>query len=207
MCDKIDLINWQPNNNHQAKIIDKVVESTLIHNVNSFNKFSKNESLKLIKLLLFAYYKSIFSSRQINELVKEDLPSLWLTHGWIPSYKTICYFRTLDDTDAVINKCMKPLDINLYSNHFFKVTSVNGDEFIATNNKHSFVWRGKIIYFDKLNFKDIISLLHDLNDAKYNDFIPKNSELYADNLDEIIIRLENYLDDIKKLPNHLNDVD
>ncbi|UQS84788.1 transposase [Apilactobacillus apisilvae] len=198
MCDKIDLINWQPDSNHQAKIIDQVVESTLIDNVNSFNKFSQNENINLIKLLLFAYYKDIFSSRQINELVKEDLPSLWLTHGWIPSYKTICYFRTLDETDDLINQCMKSLDINLYSNHFLKVTVVNDNKCIITKHKYSFVWRGKMIYFDKLNFQEIISLLHDLNDAKYNNLIPKNSEVFSDNLDEIIIHLENCLDDIKK---------
>ncbi|WP_429973729.1 transposase [Enterococcus sp. AZ163] len=43
----------------------------------------------MLKLLIFAYIRSVFSSRKIEQLVEESLPARWLMQECVPFYQTI----------------------------------------------------------------------------------------------------------------------
>ncbi|WP_429963796.1 transposase [Enterococcus sp. AZ072] len=43
----------------------------------------------MLKLLIFAYIRSVFSSRKIEQLAEESLPARWLMQECVPSYQTI----------------------------------------------------------------------------------------------------------------------
>ncbi|WP_229442317.1 MULTISPECIES: hypothetical protein [unclassified Enterococcus] len=43
----------------------------------------------MLKLLLFAYTRSVFSSRKIQQLAKENLSACWLTQELVPSYISV----------------------------------------------------------------------------------------------------------------------
>jgi transposase len=92
---------------------------------------------------------------------------------------------------------METLTYSLQKNKYIEdVSFIDGTKILASANKYSFVWRKNIVRFDKLNRKAIVELLHELNDAKYLKQIPGDSDISLDTLDEIIIHLENYLNDL-----------
>ncbi|EJE99300.1 transposase, partial [Liquorilactobacillus mali KCTC 3596 = DSM 20444] len=75
---------------------------------------------------------------------------------------------------------------------------MDGTKILADANKYSFVWRKNTIRFDKLNRSAIISLLEELNEAKFKCQLPAETDLTLEMLDEIILRLENNLKDLNK---------
>ena len=47
----------------------------------------------MLKVLIFAYLKGVFSSRQMAELVREHSAYRWLAAGNFPNFRTLCAFR------------------------------------------------------------------------------------------------------------------
>ncbi|WP_353340415.1 transposase, partial [Apilactobacillus micheneri] len=71
----LNINNWQPQDNHQVKIIDQIVETIGFKEKYIFGRPRKYDLRSLLKLTLFAYSKGIFSSRQISALAEENLPA------------------------------------------------------------------------------------------------------------------------------------
>ncbi|QFQ74133.1 IS1182 family transposase [Liquorilactobacillus mali] len=191
--------DWEPKENHPARMINQIVEDLKIKDPYIFGRPRKYDLRVLLKLILFAYTKGIFSSRRINTLAEENLAARWLTQEQVPAYRTICRFRISDEVENLINQCIQKLTKYLKQNNFIdEVTFIDGTKILADANKYSFVWRKNTIRFDKLNRSAIISLLEELNEAKFKCQLPAETDLTLEMLDEIILRLENNLKDLNK---------
>ncbi len=56
----------------------------------------------MLKIILYAYTKSVFSGRRIEKLLHDSIRMMWLAQNQTPSYKTINRFRVNPNTDALI---------------------------------------------------------------------------------------------------------
>ncbi|WP_235807250.1 transposase, partial [Liquorilactobacillus cacaonum] len=82
---------------------NQIVEDLKINDPYIFGRPRKYDLRVLLKLILFAYTKGIFSSRRINTLAEENLAARWLTQEQVPAYQTICRFRISDEVENLIN--------------------------------------------------------------------------------------------------------
>ncbi|MHA8138005.1 IS1182 family transposase [Lactobacillaceae bacterium Scapto_B20] len=198
---------WKPKDNNPVVIINKIVEGLKINSTYTFGRPRDYDLRSLLKLVLFAYTKGIFSSRRISELAEDSLSARWLTQEQVPSYRTICRFRVSNETEQLINQCLVNLTQYLKTNKMIdEVTFIDGTKILADANKYSFVWKKNTIRFDKLNREAIISLLKELNEAKYNCEIPDDTDISLETLDEIIIKLENNLEDLNRSIENENNI-
>lgn len=190
---------WEPKENHPARMINKIVESLELNDHYLFGRPRKYDLRVLLKLIIFAYTKGIFSSRQITTLAEENLAARWLTQEQVPAYRTICRFRVSTEVEVLLNQCLQKLTKFLRQHNLItEVTFIDGTKILADANKYSFVWRKNTVRFDKLNRAAIVSLLQELKVAKFNCQIPAGTELSLEMLDEVILRLENSLEDLDK---------
>ncbi|WP_369280986.1 transposase, partial [Gardnerella vaginalis] len=58
----------------------------------------------LLKLLLYAYSRGVFTSRSMEQLARENLPAIWLCQNEVPSYRTICRFRQSDELADILKQ-------------------------------------------------------------------------------------------------------
>ena len=108
--------DWEPKENHPARMINQIVEDLKIKDSYIFGRPRKYDLRVLLKLILFAYTKGIFSSRRINTLAEENLAARWLTQEQVPAYRTICRFRISDEVENLINQCIQKVDCKFNPN-------------------------------------------------------------------------------------------
>lgn len=69
---------------------------------------------RMLKILLFAYSRKVFSGRKIAQMLTENLPMMYLADQQTMSYHTINNFRTSKHANQLIKKCF------LYFNHLLQ---------------------------------------------------------------------------------------
>lgn len=75
--------------NNTAWFIHELVEALQINDPYIFGRPRDYDLSMMLKLVLFAYTRSVFSSRKIEQLAEESLPARWLTQERVPTYRTI----------------------------------------------------------------------------------------------------------------------
>ena len=86
-------LDYKPKENHPARFINDLVESLTINEVYSSGRPREYDLRAMLKLILFAYSRSVVTSRKIEEFAEENIVARWLTQYQVPSYRTICRFR------------------------------------------------------------------------------------------------------------------
>src|SRR5690625_536880 len=59
-------------------------------------------SKMMVKLILCAYTRSVFSGRKIEDLVKYSIRIMWLAQVYEPSYRSINLFRVHPDVKEIL---------------------------------------------------------------------------------------------------------
>lgn len=90
----------------------------------------------MLKLVLFAYTRGIFSSRKIEMFAKANKPADRLTAGMVPSYRTICRFSISDELFSIVDQGL--ID---------DVSFIDGTKILADANKYSFAWKKNTIKY------------------------------------------------------------
>lgn len=189
--------DYVPEGNNPALMINELIESLAIKEQYVFGRPRKYDLRAMFKLVLFSYTRGVVSSRRMEQLARENLPARWLTQELVPSYRTICRFRTSDTLANLINLSLDQLVQELRNHKMIDdVSFIDGTKILADANKFSFVWKKNTIRFDGMNREAMLSLLTELNDSKLSGKIPAESELTLEMLDEIITRVELKLDDL-----------
>ncbi|MFC5558123.1 transposase [Ureibacillus thermophilus] len=84
--------------NHVARLVDEMVESIpdevlYTHYVGGGR--APYHPKMLLKVILYAYTQNVYSSRKIAQMVKENLPMMWLAGLQPPDHRTINDFRSV----------------------------------------------------------------------------------------------------------------
>lgn len=96
--------SYIPKKDSTAWFINELVESLEITDSYLFGRPRNYDLSAMLKLVLFAYTRSVFSSRKIEQLAEESLPARWLTQEQMPTYRTIARFRVSNELETLIEK-------------------------------------------------------------------------------------------------------
>jgi transposase len=120
----------------------------------------------LLKVLVYAYCKKIYSSRKIAAALRENIHFMWLSGGNQPDFRTINDFRgsrmkgVIDQVFAeVLEYLIETGHIKL--EHYF----VDGTKIEADANKHKVVWAKRKERYQKRVREQIQELLRQIEQA------------------------------------------
>ena len=128
------------------RLLNAVIERMDLRNImRSYSRIGRIEYPPriLLKILLYAYMRRIYSSREIERACRENVCFMYLLEGYPPpDHNTICRFRSkyLAEHEQDLLEQMTRL---LVSWGFVSMASVfiDGTKIEANANRYSFVWR------------------------------------------------------------------
>lgn len=191
-------LDYKPKENHPARFINDLVESLTINEVYSSSRPREYDLRAMLKLILFAYSRSVVTSRKIEEFAEENIVARWLTQYQVPSYRTICRFRISKEIEFLLNDSLTNLTNILKQNGLIdEVSFIDGTKILADANKFSFVWKKNTIRFEEMNKAQIQNLLSEINEVRKG-IVENPSDLSDDALEEVQTKLELYLEDLNE---------
>ena len=129
-----------------VRLLNAVVERMDISNImRSYSRMGRIEYPPriLLKILLYAYVRHIYSSREIERACRENIHFMYLLEGYPPpDHNTICRFRS--KYLAVHEKeLLEQMTVFLVEWGFVSLESVfiDGTKIEANANRYSFVWK------------------------------------------------------------------
>lgn len=128
--------------------------------------------LMMLKMMLFAYSRKVFSGRKIQQMAEENIPMKWLIGDpdVVPSYRTINRFRTDPQTTKLIALMYLQFRQSLIDNNLLsdEAIFIDGTKILADANKYSFVWRRSTEKFESKLDQKTRNLFKDLIQNKVN---------------------------------------
>lgn len=139
--------------NHVARLVDEMVESIpdeILYSHYVGGGRAPFHPKMLLKVILFAYTQKKYSSREIEKMLCENLPMMWLAGMQTPDHRTINDFRGVR-MPKMMESVFEQFLIQLVEqglvdlNHIF----VDGTKIEANANKYTFVWRKSVENFEE----------------------------------------------------------
>ncbi|MEE1130034.1 MAG: IS1182 family transposase, partial [Caryophanon sp.] len=147
---------------HLARAVNEMVESipdeTLMAHYVGGGRAPYHPKM-MLKIILYAYTQKVYSSRNIAQMVKENLPMMWLAAMQMPDHRTINDFRGVRMPNMV-EDVFEQLILQLLEEGVIDLEYlfVDGTKIEANANKYSFVWKKSVQNFDR-KLRDKIALL------------------------------------------------
>jgi transposase len=192
---------------HIVRIINEFVESINLSALVATYKgggTSCYHPKMLLKVLVFAYTKKIYSSRMIAAALRENIHFMWLSGGNRPDFRTINRFRG-ERLAETIQEVFAKLVLYLASQGYVELTHYFTDGTIieANANKFSYVWkksttRYQLSVIEKVKdlFKEI-DKINEEEDLKYGDNdlaeVGEGKEINSEEIEEIAKELNEQL--------------
>lgn len=130
--------------NHPVRVVDEVIERIDVSALERTYKGGGTSSYSprmLLKVLVYAYLRNVYSSRKIEELLKENVHFMWLSGGARPDHNTISDFRSKrlkDHLKGIFNEVVMLLaESGAVS---LKELNVDGTKIEANANRYTFIW-------------------------------------------------------------------
>ena len=134
--------------NHPVRVVNEIIERIDIAELEGTYKGGGTSSYHprmLLKVVVYAYLRNMYSSRKMEEALKENVHFMWLSGGAKPDHNTINDFRgkrLKDHLKKIFNQVVVLLSeqgaISL------KEIVLDGTKIEANANRYTFVW-GKAI--------------------------------------------------------------
>ncbi|OOP75170.1 hypothetical protein CBEIBR21_03095 [Clostridium beijerinckii] len=164
------------------------VDYTKLYKAYSFvGRKSAVEPKIMFKIISYAYYQNIYSSRKIEKACKRDINFKWLLQCYkAPDHATISRFRK----DYISNEVIEDLfyqQVNYLANQnemLFENAFIDGTKIEANANRYTFVWKKAILKNEEKMFDKILVLLENIN---------------IEELKKITVQKETLIDDIDKI--------
>jgi len=142
---------------HPVRIVNEVIEKINIKPLLKLYKGGGTSSYNpkmLLKVLVYAYLKNVYSSRKIEELLKENIHMMWISGMQRPDHHTINRFRS-ERLKKVLEEIFSQIVMLLVEagQLSLKEIYVDGTKIEANANKYTFVW-GKAIKKSKERIKE-----------------------------------------------------
>lgn len=130
--------------NHPVRVVNEVIEKIDISEVERSYKGGGTSSFHprlLLKILIYAYLRNIYSSRKIEQALRENIHFMWLSGGAAPDHNTINRFRgeRLEKHlktvfEEVVKLLVEAGQISL------RDLTLDGTKIEANANRYTFVW-------------------------------------------------------------------
>jgi len=142
---------------HPVRIVNSIIDKVDIQSILDTYRGGGSSGYHprmLLKVLVYAYLKNIYSSRQIEEALKENIHFMWLSGMSKPDHNTINRFRgkRLDgNLKEIFGSVVQMLSNQGYLS--IKEVYIDGTKVEANANRYTFVW-GKAIATQKQKIKE-----------------------------------------------------
>jgi transposase len=154
---------------HLVRVVNKAIEAIdlqplLAQYVGGGS--SSYHPLMMLKVLVYAYCKQIYTSRKIAEAVRENIHFLWISGGNMPDFRTINDFRG-KRMKPVIGEVFSTVIEYLVEGGYVKLENyfADGTKIEADGNKHKVVWAKRKDRYQKRVKEQIGELLKQIDAA------------------------------------------
>ena len=140
--------------NHLANIIsqfvDSIPEDVLLGKTAKTGRPAYHPAM-MLKILLFAYSRRVFSGRKIELMLEENVPMMVLADHQKISYHTINNFRSSNHANELVKKSFLYFTNLLEAEGLINEGAVfiDGTKIEADANRYTFVWRKAVEKFHK----------------------------------------------------------
>lgn len=134
--------------NHPVRIVNTIIDSLDISVLEKGYKGGGTSSYHprmLLKVLIYAYLRNLYSSRKIEQALHENIHFMWLSGQSKPDHNTINDFRgkrLKNHLKTIFNQVVILLNEQGYLS--LKEIYVDGTKIEANANKYTFVWAKSI---------------------------------------------------------------
>ena len=132
--------------NHPARVVSAIIDRLDISEIEAGYVGGGTSSYNprmLLKVIVYAYLNNVYSGRQMEKLLVENIAYMWLSGMQTPDFRTINIFRSkrlADKFDNIFTQIVRLLhEENLVS---LKVQYIDGTKIESVANKYTFVWKG-----------------------------------------------------------------
>lgn len=134
---------------HPVRVVNSILDRLDISGIESTYKGGGTSSYHprmLLKVVVYAYLCNVYSGRQMEKLLHENIHFMWLSGMNRPDFRTINRFRSErlagGRLDSVFTKVVELLnDKGLVS---LNVQYIDGTKIESVANKYTFVWKGSV---------------------------------------------------------------
>lgn len=134
--------------NHPVRIVNTILNSVDLSSLEKTYRGGGTSSYHpkvLLKILVYAYLRNVYSSRKIEQALNENIHFIWLGSGAKPDHNTISNFRSgrlKDQFKEIFNQVVVLLAEQGYLS--LKELYVDGTKIEANANRYTFVWSKSI---------------------------------------------------------------
>jgi transposase len=188
---------------HPVRIVDSIIDKVDIQSILDTYRGGGSSGYHprmLLKVLIYAYLRNIYSSRQIEEALKENIHFMWISGMSKPDHNTINRFRgkRLDgNLKEIFGSVVEMLAEQGYLS--IKEVYIDGTKVEANANRYTFVW-GKAIATQKQKIKEQLEQIWEHVQSVYENEkdlppIPDFEEISAEKVEEAIAQINQALKD------------
>lgn len=134
----------------------------------------------MLKVLIYAYCKKIYTSRKIAEALEENIYFMWISGGNTPDFRTINEFRG-KRMKAVIEEVFSAVVEQLIAGGYVKLENyfLDGSKIEADANKHKTVWAKRKERYEqnvKAKIKELLKVIDAENEREEAEYGEKDLE-------------------------------
>ena len=146
-----------------SEFVDSIPNEVILETTSNTGRPGYHPAM-MLKILLFAYSRRVFSGRKIERMLEENLPMMILADNRKISYHTINNFRSSDHANKVIKQCFVYFTSLLEDEGLIRENAVfiDGTKIEADANRYTFVWRKAIEKYDAKLREDESALYEEL---------------------------------------------
>lgn len=159
----------------------------------------------LLKVILYAYAKGIYSSRKIAELLRENIYFMWLSGHQTPDFRTINRFRSERMKEIIYTTFFAIVDM-LHEAKLVRLENyfLDGTKIEANANKYTFVWRKSTERYDSGVDEKYKKIVATIERASEEDQQAEREKIQRED-DTPLVSSETIIETIKELEQRLQD--
>ena len=189
---------------HPCRIVHEVIEKIDIRPINRKYKGGGASSYHprlLLKVLVYGYLTNTYSSRKLEEQVKQNIYFMWLCGMKTPDHNTINRFRS-EKLSGILGEIFSQIVLLLAEEGIVSLKEAvytDGTKIESVANKYSFVW-GKSIKTSKDRIKaqldELWKYAQGIAAEELKDITPSSFEqIDAEKIKETVAHIEKALED------------
>ncbi|WP_242694973.1 IS1182 family transposase, partial [Pseudogracilibacillus auburnensis] len=200
---------------HVARVVDEMVEA--IPDTQLFAHYtgggrSPYHPKMMLKVILYAYSQKVYSCRGIENMMKENLPAIWLAAMQKPDFRTINEFRG-NRMKVMMDELFETMILKLIEEKYITMENyfLDGTKIEADANKYSFVWKKSTLRFEeklKEKIQETLQNIHEIAQAEgleldhmpTEEVKPEQLEVLAEELEKQVDSLTDEIEDTKEVP-------
>lgn len=173
--------------NHPVCVVNQIVDRLNIDDILSTYKGGGTSSYHprvMIKILFYSYFNNIYSCRDIEKQLHQNIYYMWLSGEARSNFRTINNFRSQKlkgKIDHLFSQMVQLMvEMGCVS---LKTQYIDGTKIESASNRYTFVWRRSVEkYREKLGEK-VDHILHQINDAIQADKLDNGGNENAEPID------------------------